>query len=148
MTPSLPTYTLGSIHPNKRIHAFLAERTLCGVRLTHAPDFVPAPDPILAPTCKRCLALLYKRAAVPSPTIPTSTVAPTPPEITFTSFMAWEETMDHLFSAMRRQVARLGTTDANPALALEFTLLPLLRRYMLGDRSPELYQSIWHLAHP
>jgi hypothetical protein len=62
------------------------------------------------------------------------------------TFLAWEETVDHLFSAMRQQSARLGTGDATPALILEFTLLPLLRRYILGDRSSDLHRAIWGIG--
>jgi hypothetical protein len=148
---NLPPYTLGNLSSNITLHVIVAHRTLCGARIHHPRDLILYQGDLQLPTCKRCLSIIEKReSAVPSDVLSLERVPPqripnghkTPLQEPMPPELRWNEALDKLFRAMRSQTDHLGQNGSDPALTLEFTLLPLLRRYMLGDRSPQLYRDM------
>lgn len=54
----------------------------------------------------------------------------------------WKAALDHFFERIRIYVDLLGQPGVATAPALLITFIPLLHRYIRGERTPDLYEEM------
>lgn len=59
--------------------------------------------------------------------------------------ISWKEAHDHLLRHMREYLDLLDVPGTNTRFALTLTFMPLLARYIAGERTPELYEEMMNV---